>query len=94
MDDVDLAPPEEYDEESYRAGFAAAMEMVASMASTYRGLADPEATPDDGAADPDEEDTCPECGGRLRPEMGVDGLRCLDCGSIVPTLDDDPETPA
>lgn len=69
----DLPVPEEYDEASYRAGYARAMEQIGHAA--FEGAA--AIAPDDGVPPDDDDETCPECGQPMIAALG--GYVCLNC---------------
>lgn len=77
---MSLNVPDEYDDDAYRAGYAAAMRQIGTMALHGAGEIDPNESDDE--SDPE---TCPECGGPVYNSMGADkdvtpaGRVCPEC---------------
>lgn len=68
----DLEVPDAYDEESYRAGYAAAMTHIGHLAlSGADGLAPSGASVDERGDDDSGDGVCPECGAETLASMGA-----------------------
>lgn len=85
--DLEIDVPEEFDDESYRAGAKAAFSLVASSSMQFSEAIDapdtPDSTPqsggDAGSGGEDGPGTCPECGRDRVYEMGREDPVCPDC---------------
>lgn len=81
---TELAVPDEYDPESYRAGYAAAMHAIGQRA--LAGAASLDAPPAEADDDADAEAVCRECGAPTTASMGAAetaaspaGRKCVAC---------------